>query len=83
MPHSGITLRTGRKVRLLKQATVAPAAGLIFSSLTCTSNVANAIGTEMSFLGETGVLGPLGQPVTATGDGVQFFGVMLTLLQGL
>ena len=63
---------TRRKLRWIKQATVALGAGFVFGSLTCVQNAADTIGTGLSITGATGLLGGNSQTVSTIGAGLDF-----------
>ncbi|HKQ46751.1 MAG TPA: hypothetical protein VJZ71_01630 [Phycisphaerae bacterium] len=56
---------TRRHLRSIKRLTAALAAGWVFGSLSCVSNVADSVGTGLSVTSATGVLGDLGNAANA------------------
>jgi hypothetical protein len=58
---------TRRRIRFLKQVSVALGAGLLFGSLTCVRTVADTVGTGLSLGGATGVLGPNSEAASVLG----------------
>jgi hypothetical protein len=58
---------TRRKIRFLKCATVALAAGLLFGPLTCVRTGADLVGTGLAIGGVTGLLGPGSEPAETLG----------------
>ena len=64
---------TRRHFRSIKRLTAALAAGWVFGSLSCVTNVADTVGTGLSLTSATGVLGDVGKAANAIGAGLDLF----------
>ena len=64
---------TRRHFRWIKRLTAALAAGWVFGSLSCVSNIADTVGTGLSPTSLTSVLGDVEQTANATGAGLDPF----------
>ncbi len=61
-----------RTLRWIKRTTVALGTGVVFGSLTCVQNTADAVGTGLSLTGATGILGAGSPAISAIGAGLDF-----------
>lgn len=64
---------TRRHFRSIKRLVAALAAGWVFGSLSCVSNLADTVGTGLTLTSATGVLGDVGKADNAIGAGLEQF----------